>query len=170
VAKCVTCSSILPFLMIRMIYCAQYNINILFLPERDVANFLAKIQVRFAIVIRHITQSTTACLVAMTKGNLGTLTWYHWKIALTTGFGVGIISLLTSFGKLIHLQTSRFGVAFVAFAGTTISDYLSHPSNYGNTWTEALVTGVGAALLSLIVSFTPMDKFIDKLQQKSKKN
>lgn len=52
------------------------------------------------------------------QGNLGSLTLYHWEIALVTGFGVGIISLLASFGHLVKFQTSRWGIAFVAPVGT----------------------------------------------------
>lgn len=121
------------------------------------------LQVRLAIILRHISQSTTACLVAMTKGDLGSRTLAHWKVALITGLGAGLISLLASLGNLIKLQTSRFGLAFIAFGGTVIADYLNQA-----TWTEALFTGLGAALLSLLLSFTPLDKFITKLQEKSK--
>ncbi|WED43871.1 hypothetical protein [Legionella cardiaca] len=122
-------------------------------------NILSNIKVRAAIVVRHISQSTTACLLSMTKGNLGSLTLSHWEIAITTGLGVGLISLIASFGNLVKLQTSRFGVAFIAFVGTFIADYINHAA-----WPEALATGAGAALLSLTLSLTPLDKFIAKLQ------
>ncbi|KTC84098.1 hypothetical protein [Legionella brunensis] len=124
-------------------------------------NILSNIKVRSAIVIRHISQSTTACLISMTKGNLGALTVDHWKIALITGLGAGLIGLLFSFGSLVKLQTSRFGVAFVAFGGTVIADYFSHA-----TFPEALATGAGASLLSLALSFTPLDEVISKMQDK----
>lgn len=126
-------------------------------------NILKGLQMRAAILVRHFSQSTTACLVAMTKGNLSTLTLNHWKIAMITGLGAGIISLIFSFGNLIKFQTSRYGVAFVALIGTIIADLLNHG---GQRWKEALVTGAGAAVLSLILSFTPLDGFIKKLQDK----
>ncbi|KTD17328.1 hypothetical protein [Legionella jordanis] len=118
------------------------------------------IKVRAAIVFRHISQSTTSCLIAMTKGNLDSLTLHHWKIALLTGIGSGLISLLASLGDLVRFQTSRWGVAVIALVGTTIADYLNH-----STIKEALLTGLGAALLSCLISLTPVDKLIKELQQ-----
>ena len=126
-------------------------------------NLFVGLQMRATILVRHFSQSTTACLVAMTKGNLGTLTLNHWKVAMITGLGAGIISLIFSFGNLVKFQTSRYGVAFVALAGTLIADLLNHGTQ---RWQEVLVTGLGAAVLSLFVSFTPLDGFIEKLQKK----
>jgi len=33
-----------------------------------------------------------------------------------------------------------------------------HPTHFGAVWTEALVTGLGAATLALITSYLPLDK------------
>ncbi len=101
----------------------------------------------------------------MTKGNLGTLTLHHWEIAITTGLGAGLFGLIFSYGHWVKFQTSRYGIAFVAFIGTVIADYISHN---GQSLMEALVTGAGAALLSLIVSFTPLDNVLAKLEEKKK--
>lgn len=124
-------------------------------------NLFADLKVRAAVIIRQISQATTACLISMTKGNLGSLTWAHWKLAIVTGLGMGFISLLASFGNLIRFQTTRFGVAAIALVGTAISDYFSHA-----TFPEALGTGIGAALLSLMLSLTPLDQFIETLEEK----
>ncbi|ARG97471.1 hypothetical protein [Legionella micdadei] len=131
------------------------------------SKFLSDIKVRSTIVIRHITQSTTACLLAMTKGNLYVISWHHWEIAICTGLGTGVISLLASYGDLVKFQTSRYGVAAIAFIGTTIADFISHG---GTSWKESLVTGIGAALLSFFVSFTPLDKYLANLQEKKEEN
>jgi hypothetical protein len=116
-----------------------------------------------AVFGRHICQSTTACLIAMTQGDLTTVTLAHWIKALQTGVGTGIIGVLFTFGSLIKIQTNRYGVASIAFLGTVISDFLSHPTHFGSIGTEALVTGVGAALLCLGASFTPLGKLIERL-------
>lgn len=116
-----------------------------------------------AVFGRHICQSTTACLIAMTQGDLTTVTIGHWVKALQTGVGTGIIGVLFTFSSLVKIQTNRFGVATIAFLGTVISDYLSHPTHFGSEWTEALVTGLGAAGLCLLVSFTPLGKLIERL-------
>jgi hypothetical protein len=120
---------------------------------------------RVAVFARHIGQSTAACLTAMTQGDLGAVTLAHWKVALTTGTGVGLFGMLMTFGSLIKIQTSRWGVAAVAFAGTTASDLYAHPTHYGTWWTEAFATGLGAAGLCLLLSFTPIGKAIEKLEK-----
>ena len=118
------------------------------------------------LFIRHLAQSTSACLVAMTQGDLSTITWSHWQIALTTGVGVGLLSVCLSFGRPAQLQATRWGIALVALVGTFISDLVNHPSHFGAQWTEALATGVAAGLLSLVISLTPVDKLVAKLDKK----
>jgi peptidoglycan/LPS O-acetylase OafA/YrhL len=100
----------------------------------------------------------------MTQGDLTTLTLAHWQIALATGFGVGALSVVLSFGKLSYIESTRWGIALVALLGTTLADYFNHATHFGGPWTEALVTGVGAATLSLIVSFGKLDSLIGKLE------
>ncbi|MGI9171532.1 MAG: hypothetical protein ACR2IZ_03670 [Candidatus Nanopelagicus sp.] len=120
---------------------------------------------RVAIGGRQFAQSTCACLTAMTKGNLGAITAEHWKVALITGLGVGLIAVILSFMARLELQESRWGVATVAFIGTFIVDVLNHGSHYQNFWgDEALITAAGAAILSLMVSLTPLDALTKKIK------
>ncbi len=130
-------------------------------------DIILRIKVRSAIVVRHVTQSATACLLAMTKGDLSVLTVHHWKVAIGTGLGTGLISLLASYGDLVKFQTSRYGIVAVSFVGTTIADYISHGATA--SWSKSLVTGIGASLLCLIVSFTSLDKYLSTLEEKEKK-
>ena len=99
----------------------------------------------------------------MTQGDLSTITLGHWQIALSTGFAVGLLSVVLSFGKLSLIEATRWGIALIAFVGTTIADLLMHGTHFGAWWAEALVTGVGAAVLSLLVSYTPLNRVIGKL-------
>jgi len=34
-----------------------------------------------------------------------------------------------------------------------VIDYFTHPTHFGNHYTEAVTTGLGAALISILVSF-----------------
>lgn len=116
---------------------------------------------------RHVSQSTAACLTAMTKGDLGAITLEHWKVALTTGLGVALLAVVLTFIPKLELHLSRWGVAAVAFVGTFIVDVLNHGSHYQLFWgDEALITAVGAAALSILVSFTPLDAWAQKLKSK----
>lgn len=120
---------------------------------------------KLAVFGRHLCQSTAACLTAMTQGDLTTLTLIHWQVALITGSLTGLVGIMFTFGKLIKLQKNRYGVALVALFGTVIADYANHPTHFGNAWTEAVVTGLGAATLCLLMSFTPVGKAIEKMSK-----
>lgn len=99
----------------------------------------------------------------MSQGDLSTITLHHWQVALSTGLAVGLIAFPLSFGKLKNIESSRWGVALVAFVGTVIADWFVHSSNSGS-WSEAVITGVGAALLSLLISFTRLSRLIGRLE------
>ncbi len=61
------------------------------------AKVLAGIKMRIFLFLRHMGQTTSACLVVMTKGNLHTLTLDHWKTALYTGGYRRILGALVCF-------------------------------------------------------------------------
>ncbi|HYE35297.1 hypothetical protein [Methylocaldum sp.] len=123
------------------------------------------ISVRLAIFGRHVGQSTAACLTAMTKGDLASVTLQHWQIALTTGLAAGVFGVLVSLGPLIKFYDNKWTTAAIAFFGTVIADRWSHPSHFGGPWSEALVTAFGAAALCLLLSYTPIGKAIEKLEK-----
>ena len=125
----------------------------------------AALKFRSVVFIRHLGQSTAACLTAMTKGNLGAITPDHWKVALTTGAGVAIIGVLATFGNLLRLHASRWGITLIAFVGTFLADLYAHKTHYGPWWFEAFVTALGAAGLCLLISYSPLDKVIKNLNQ-----
>lgn len=118
---------------------------------------------RLAVFTRHLAQATAACLVAMQQGDLSSITLGHWLAASQTGVYAGVIGVLMTFGRLRSFQTSRWGVAVLAIAGTFIGDFIAHPSHYGTEITEAAVTALGAGLLCLLVSYTPVGVAIEKL-------
>ena len=119
-----------------------------------------------AVFGRHVSQSTAACLTAMTQGDLTAITFPHWQVALTTGAVVGVLGVVMTFGPLRGLQASRWGVAAIAFLGTVAADIAVHPTHFGFPLAEALVTGLGAAALCLLVSFTPVGRIIERLEAK----
>ena len=102
----------------------------------------------------------------MTQGDLTAITFPHWQVALTTGAVVGVLGVVMTFGPLRGLQASRWGVAAIAFLGTVAADIAVHPTHFGFPLAEALVTGLGAAALCLLVSFTPVGRIIERLEAK----
>jgi hypothetical protein len=95
-------------------------------------------------------ESGIACLLTMVQGNVLTLGLSHWIIASQTGLIAGAIVGTT----LIAAQLRQpWVVSLVLGAVTTVVDVLVHPgtSRIGSL-AEAVVTGVGAFVLSLAVS------------------
>ena len=97
-------------------------------------------------LVENVTESAAACLLAMTQGNLLTLTLTHWLIASRTGLVAGtlVAAALWVFG-----ERRRWIIAALLALATMAADYLSHPSHFGGLLGEAIVTGVAAAVLSL---------------------
>jgi hypothetical protein len=54
--------------------------------------------------------------------------------------------------------------AFVAVS-TFVADSLVHASHYEGQYTEAALTGLGAFVFSVAVSYTPIGKWIDRLAE-----
>ena len=106
-------------------------------------------------------EAGAACLLAMVQGNvlvLGASHWQeahadlvgasHWLIATRTGILAGLVATAAI---LLSRTERRWIVAVVLGVVTGVVDYLVHPGGFGAQWTEAAVTGVGAALLSYFV-------------------
>ena len=96
----------------------------------------------------NIAESTTACLVTMVQGNLIALTLSHLFIAAQTGIVAGVIA---SAVFLIVRTGKRWIVALLLGAATAIVDYFVHPGQFGPAAMEAIVTGLGAGLLSYVI-------------------
>lgn len=103
---------------------------------------------RWTPLVENIAESTTACLVTMVQGNLFALTAAHWLIASRTGVIAGTVAS----AALLAIRTRRpWVVATVLGVLTGIVDYLIHPGAFGPAVAEAIVTGAGAAALSILV-------------------
>ena len=98
--------------------------------------------------IENIAESTSACLVTMVQGNLLALTLGHWLIASQTGLMAGAAA---SAAIILTRTSKRWIVAVVLGVTTAVVDFFVHPGEFGPVALEAVVTGVGAALLSYLV-------------------
>ena len=99
-------------------------------------------------VFENITESATACLLAMVQGNVLALGVGHWIVASQTGVAAGIlasVALYASGGR------GRWVVAGVLALTTGIVDYLVHPGGFGPVAAEAVVTGLAAGVLSVLI-------------------
>jgi len=98
--------------------------------------------------VENIGEATAACLVTMVQGNFLALGLTHWVIASQTGLVAGVAATVA----LLLTQTrSRWVIAIVLGVATAIVDYFMHPGMIGPIFLEAVITGLGAALLSFTV-------------------
>lgn len=115
-------------------------------------------------------QAATACLVMMTKGDLTSITLKHWLVACKTGGAGALIAVILTFTPLAKAYANKWGIAAIAGVSTVFADWWSH--SMARAWhaptKEALLTGVGAFVLSLVVSMTPIGARIEALAAKLK--
>ena len=96
-----------------------------------------------------VSESSTACLLAMVQGNILVLTIGHLGIALLTGFIAGTLAFVVTVMARIN---NPWTIALVLGVSTTTIDYMIHPSSFGGIATEAIITGIIAGLLSYVVT------------------
>lgn len=100
-------------------------------------------------LLEGISESTAACLITMLQGNLLSLSVGHLLIASQTGVIAGLSTLVISLLVRIH---QRWAMHLLLGVTTAVVDFNIHPGSFGGTATEAIVTGLAAATLSLLVS------------------
>ena len=99
-------------------------------------------------IVENVAEATAACLITMSQGNFLAFTLTHWLIASQTGLLAG---LAASAALLLTRSDNRWVIAIVLGIVTAAVDWFVHPSMFGTAVTEAVVTGVGAAVLSYAV-------------------
>ena len=100
-------------------------------------------------IVENVAEATAACLITMSQGNFLAFTLTHWLIASQTGLLAG---LAASAALLLTRTDNRWVIAIVLGIVTAAAvDWFVHPSMFGTAVTEAVVTGVGAAVLSYAV-------------------
>jgi hypothetical protein len=109
---------------------------------------LAQTKEKLTPIIEYVAESTTACLVTMVQGNLLALTLSHVLIASQTGVIAGVVASIAIF---VARASARWLISLVLGVATAIVDFYVHPGMFGPVAMEALVTGLGAALLSFVV-------------------
>ncbi|QWD15160.1 hypothetical protein G6702_03940 [Polynucleobacter paneuropaeus] len=96
-------------------------------------------------------EATPACLLVMVQGNIWLATIGHLQKALETGLitglGILIISLFTH-----RWLSNKYAVAGITGGMCFVADLLAHPSHFGGVTSEAIVTGVFTALISLALN------------------
>lgn len=103
---------------------------------------------KVAIFVENIAESGAACLVTMVQGNLLLLGVSHWLIASQTGIVAGTAAAVA---LTLTKTDKRWIIAAVLGLATAVVDYFVHPGMFGPAFMEAVVTGIGASVLSYAI-------------------
>ena len=116
-------------------------------------------KLRARVMLERLWQPTCACITCMSAPSFVNLvSAVHWKIALQTGVGTGILALLITFTPLGRLFAHRYGNALMVGGLTALADAWSHPGRFGFEYGEALLTGLVSGVLALAGSFLLEDR------------
>ena len=116
-------------------------------------------KLRARVFLERLWQPTCACITCMTAPSFANLvSAVHWKIALQTGVGTGILALLLTLTPLGRLFAHRYGNALMVGVLTALADAWSHPGRFGFEYGEALLTGLVSGALALAGSFVLEDR------------
>jgi len=111
-------------------------------------------KLRLRVFLQRLWQPTCACMFCMTAPSFANLlSAVHWKIALQTGVGTGILALLLTLTPAGSLFARRYGNALLMGGLTAVADAWSHPGRFHFEYGEALLTGLVSGLLVLAASF-----------------
>jgi hypothetical protein len=122
-----------------------------------------KHQFRLVLCGHKAVEAGAVCLVLMVQGHLADATIAHLAIAAKTGLLAVVPAVGVTFTRQARHLANRWTSAVVLGVCAFAADAIVHPSHYPGAYTEAALTGMGAAAFSLVVSATPMGKWIDGL-------
>ena len=104
---------------------------------------------RLDLFLRKFSEAWTSCALCMVQGDLSVFTIKHALIAGKTGLIAGLLVVLTSY---VQRLDNKWLLAWMTGVMTSIADFIIHPTHFGDRWVEAVVTGIGAGILSIILS------------------
>jgi hypothetical protein len=115
-------------------------------------------KLRVRVFLQRLWQPTCACMLCMNAPSFANLVSApHWRLALQTGVGTGVLALLITLTPAGRLFARRYGNALLMGGLTAIADAWSHPGRFGFEYGEALLTGLVSGLLVLAASFVLED-------------
>ena len=111
-----------------------------------------------ALFFHKLSLAWLSCMIFMVQGNVLQLTSKHAIIATRTGVITGVLVVLMSFIPLKF----HFKLPILMFIGCFIADLLSHPTHFGQYWSEAFCTALLAAVFSYVITLSPAGKKLEE--------
>src|SRR5207302_2786999 len=88
-------------------------------------------KLRARVFVQRLIQPTCSCMICMSAPTFANLVSFtHWKIALQTGLGTGMLALLLAFTPVARLFAHRYGNALLMGTLTAMADAWSHPGRF----------------------------------------
>ena len=126
----------------------------------------AKTAFRLALCGHKAAEVAGVCLLLMVQGNLFAATAAHVVVAGKTGVLAVLPALaLTYTRRAARLITNRWSSALFLGVCGFVADATVHQSHYPGASTEAALTGIGTTAASVLVSYTPLGKRIERLAE-----
>ena len=123
-----------------------------------------KHQFRLAMCGHKAVEVGAVCLLLMVQA-IWPARRYPLGVASQTGL-LGVFPILgVTFTRHARHLSNRWAASALLGACTFAADAAVHQSHYPGALTEAALTGVGAFVFSLAISYTPMGKRIDRLAE-----
>ncbi len=120
---------------------------------------------RLALCGHKAAETAAACLMLMVQGQLAQATVGHVLVASETGILTVFPLLGLTWTRHARHFTNRWISALFVAVCAFFADAVIHGSHYPGAYTEALLTSIGAFALSVVVSYTPIGKQIDRLAE-----
>ena len=120
---------------------------------------------RLALCGHKAVEAGAVCLLLMVQGNVLALTGAHFIIASKTGLLAVSPVVAVTFTRWTRHLVNRWAASAILGLCTFAADALIHQSHYPGEYSEAALTGIGAFLFSLAISYTPLGKKIDRLAE-----
>jgi hypothetical protein len=104
-------------------------------------------------------------MLLMVQGHVTEITGGHALIASQTGVLSILPALALTFTRYVRYLANRWTSSlFIGVCGFA-ADAVVHGSHYPGPYTEAVLTGIGTTAASVLVSYTPLGKRIERLAE-----
>lgn len=125
-----------------------------------------KVQYRLVLCGHKAVEAGAVCMVLMVQGHLMEIGLAHFALASKTGLLAVFPALGITFTRYARHLANRWMASIFFGLCTFLADSFVHESHYPGAYTEAALTGIGACLFSLALSYTPLGKHIDHLAER----
>jgi hypothetical protein len=122
-------------------------------------------QFRLALFGHKASETAAVCLVLMVQGQIAQATLGHFAVASQTGLLTVFPLLGLTLTRYARHFANRWASAFFVAICSFFADAIIHGSHYPGAYTEAAFTAIGAFVLSIAISFTPIGKHLDRLAE-----